>query len=109
MLNSVSFALSCCVLCVLCVQMVRTAKVSVSRRFLDFTAHQDLQLSAGLDLDWPRAARSAVGGARSSSRVKAVRTRLYCAGCNSHLGTALDQLGGNSLAPCVSHRDYFMF
>eukprot|EP00775_Hariotina_reticulata_P003981 gene3981-4234_t len=60
-------------------KMVRTAKVSVSRRFLDFTAHQDLQLSAGLDLDWPRPARNAVGGAQSSSssKVKAVRARLY--------------------------------
>lgn len=45
----------------------------LSRRFLDFTAQQDLQLTAGLDLDWPRAANTAVGGSgSSSSKLKAV-------------------------------------
>lgn len=54
-------------------QMNRTGAVRLSRRFLDFTAHQDLQLTAGLDLDWPRAAKAAVGGGRSSSnKLKAV-------------------------------------
>jgi hypothetical protein len=53
--------------------MSRTGAVRLSRRFLDFTAHQDLQLTAGLDLDWPRAAKAAVGGGRSSSnKLKAV-------------------------------------
>jgi hypothetical protein len=50
--------------------MVRGARVAVSRRFLDFTAHQDLQLSAGLDLDWPKAAKTAVGS--SSSKINTV-------------------------------------
>lgn len=49
--------------------MARTGHVSISRRFLDFTAHQDLQLTAGLDLDWPRAAKTATG---SSRKIKAV-------------------------------------
>jgi hypothetical protein len=53
-----------------CLQMVRGARVAVSRRFLDFTAHQDLQLSAGLDLDWPKAAKTAVGS--SSSKLNTV-------------------------------------
>lgn len=51
-------------------KMTRTAHIAVSRRFLDFTAHQDLQLTAGLDLDWPKAAKTAVGGS-SSSKLKA--------------------------------------
>lgn len=46
--------------------------MAVSRRFLDFTAHQDLQLAAGLDLDWPKAAKTAVGGGSSSSKLNAV-------------------------------------
>jgi hypothetical protein len=50
--------------------MVRGARVAVSRRFLDFTAHQDLQLSAGLDLDWPKAAKTAAGS--SSSKLNTV-------------------------------------
>jgi hypothetical protein len=55
-------------------QMTRTASVRLSRRFLNFTANQDLQLSAGLDLDWPKAAKAAVGGSSSStSKLKAVR------------------------------------
>ncbi|KAF6262889.1 hypothetical protein COO60DRAFT_553009 [Scenedesmus sp. NREL 46B-D3] len=48
-------------------KMVRGARVAVSRRFLDFTAHQDLQLVAGLDLDWPKAAKTAAGSNSSSS------------------------------------------
>lgn len=48
----------------------RAATVRVSRRFLDFTAHQDLQLTAGLDLEWPKAARGAVGS-RRATKVKA--------------------------------------
>jgi hypothetical protein len=60
-------------------QMVRGARVAVSRRFLDFTAHQDLQLSAGLDLDWPKPAKTAVGGSSSSSKLNAVSTSLCIA------------------------------
>lgn len=48
-------------------KMTRSANVRVSRRVLDFTAHQDLQLSVGLDLDWPKAAKTAVGGGRSNA------------------------------------------
>eukprot|EP00878_Enallax_costatus_P004061 GHUV01004286.1.p1 GENE.GHUV01004286.1~~GHUV01004286.1.p1 ORF type:complete len:194 (+),score=50.68 GHUV01004286.1:273-854(+) len=47
-------------------KMMRTAHIALSRRFLDFTAHQDLQLTAGLDLDWPKPAKTAVGSNRSS-------------------------------------------
>jgi hypothetical protein len=58
--------------------MNRTASVRLSRRFLNFTANQDLQLSAGLDLDWPKAAKAAVGGS-SSSKLKAVSGDcVYC-------------------------------
>ncbi|KAF8061903.1 EGF1 [Scenedesmus sp. PABB004] len=46
-------------------RMVRSGHVAVSRRLLDFTAHQDLQLTVGLDLDWPRPAKAASGAARS--------------------------------------------
>lgn len=52
--------------------MTRTGCVRLSRRFLDFTAQQDLQLTAGLDLDWPRVANTAVGGSSSSNKLKAV-------------------------------------
>lgn len=58
--------------------MTRTAAVRVSRRFLDFTAHQDLQLSLGLDVDWPKAAKTAVGSSSSSSKPKAVGTESSC-------------------------------
>jgi hypothetical protein len=51
--------------------MARTAHVAVSHRLLDFTAHQDVQLTAGLDFDWPRPPRTALGGI--SSKLKAVR------------------------------------
>jgi hypothetical protein len=57
--------------------MSRTAAVRVSRRFLDFTAHQDVQLAVGLDLDWPKAAGSTAGGG-SSGKLKAVRFVCVC-------------------------------
>jgi len=60
--------------------MSRTGSVRLSRRFLDFTAHQDLQLSAGLDVDWPRPARTAAGGS-SSGKLKAVSLLLSSSGC----------------------------
>eukprot|EP00882_Tetradesmus_deserticola_P020162 GHRQ01021732.1.p1 GENE.GHRQ01021732.1~~GHRQ01021732.1.p1 ORF type:complete len:185 (+),score=47.82 GHRQ01021732.1:754-1308(+) len=50
-----------------CLQLVRGARVAVCRRFLDFTAHQDLQLAAGVDVDWPKAAKTAVGSSSGSS------------------------------------------
>lgn len=47
-------------------QVNRTAGVKLSRQWLNFTEHQDLQLSLGLDLDWAGTARQAAGS--SSSR-----------------------------------------
>ncbi|KAI8466711.1 MAG: hypothetical protein J3K34DRAFT_524335 [Monoraphidium minutum] len=43
-------------------QLSRRVGVRVSRRFLNFTQRQDLEVAAGLDVDWPTAARSAAGG-----------------------------------------------
>lgn len=52
--------------CPMSPQVNRTAGVKLSRQWLNFTEHQDLQLSLGLDLDWAGTARQAAGS--SSSR-----------------------------------------
>eukprot|EP00877_Chromochloris_zofingiensis_P011258 jgi/Chrzof1/6386/Cz18g08120.t1 len=49
----------------------RRAGVRISRRFLNFTERQDLQLAAGLDVDWTTAPRTA-----SKSSIKPVSAQL---------------------------------
>lgn len=72
-------------------QVSRRAGLRVTQRLLKFTQRQDLELTAGVDLDWPTHARgsgrTAGGGGTSSGKVKAVsvgirsmctRARVVC-------------------------------
>lgn len=49
-------------------QVSRRAGIRVSRRFLNFTQRQDLEVSAGLDVDWPAGAAAGGGGAGAAGR-----------------------------------------
>jgi hypothetical protein len=58
--------------------------VRVSRRFLNFTERQDLQLSAGVDVDWPSAgggARTTGGAARKPHLVRCFALLLFLPHC----------------------------
>ncbi|KIY97113.1 hypothetical protein MNEG_10847 [Monoraphidium neglectum] len=46
----------------------RRAGVRVSRRLLNFTQRQDVEVAAGLDLDWPARGRGIGGGGASAGR-----------------------------------------
>lgn len=55
----------------------RTAGVKLSRQWLNFTEHQDLQISLGLDVDWAGAARQATGSSSSSKALGGVKPDVY--------------------------------
>ena len=63
-------------------QFSKFAAVRVSRRFLNFTEHQDLQLSVGLDLDMPGVSKRASGGSSGvSQKLKPVSTWSALGSC----------------------------
>jgi len=60
------------------------AAVRVSRRFLNFTEHQDLQLSVGLDLDMPGVSKRASGA--SSGVSQKLKPDLYLSARENNWG-----------------------